>query len=60
MAPKKQDKSKKATDLVKATQSSSKNLPVNLDPLSIYMREASKVPLLTKDEERQLALKVYE
>jgi RNA polymerase sigma-32 factor len=30
------------------------------DPLALYMREVSKIPLLTPDEEHQLALRVHE
>lgn len=30
------------------------------DPLSIYMREVGKIPLLTREEEKSLALRVYD
>ena len=47
----------KATGEIEVTDSGVKNIPTD-DPVRMYFKEIGKVPLLTADEERELAIRI--
>ena len=47
----------KATGEIEVTDSGAKNIPTD-DPVRMYFKEIGKVPLLTADEERDLAIRI--
>ncbi len=47
----------KATGEIEVTESGVKNIPTD-DPVRMYFKEIGKVPLLTADEERDLAIRI--